>query len=846
MGLLSFASLAALTAAATLFLALPPALALPLPLYPAQHSHACLAPNDGWPFCDTSLPVQDRVQDLISRLSLADKVANRYDHEQANAALGLPDYNYNQEGLHGLGAQCFAATATSGTRCPSVFAAPPTLAASWNTSLLREVGSAISTEARAYNNFGGNRGYQNRAVDLNAWLPSINIARDPRWGRQVETYSEDPWATGQFGASIVAGAQQGSDGGASGNGFLKLIVAVKHATAYQVENNRFARNENITAHDLADTFYPAWEAVMEQGQASGFMCAYPAVNGVPCCADEFFMTELMKDTWGMGSSHGGGSYVQGDCGAIENIASAHHYASNTTFAAAMALDAGADVDCGRGFPGQLGLALELGLTTEQELDASLARTYTMQMLAGRFDPPALQPYMSIPFEAIKSAAHSALSFESGLQGMVLLRNDKGLLPLSTDAAAAAPAYKLALVGPLANSNDLAGNYYEQACPSGGLDCIPSLYGALNASSNPAVSYAPGCAVDSGDSSQIAAAVAVAAAADVVILALGTNTQVAQEGNDRADTSLPGQQANLTAQVLALGKPTVVLLLNGGTMEIDSIVALSDPAQPIAIVEAFFPGDQGALPIVEQLFKFSDRENPNRWGKLPVTYYGVNFTNSIPIDDMRMASTPGVFAGRGYRYYDGSLGPVLFPFAFGLSYTTFSLAGSCPQAAAWRVAAAAHGGALAADARGRGLAALAAPPLQCSVTVTNTGTLDGDEVVFLFVTPGKRSSAERAADKLAAAQGKAAMPFVPDALAIKQLAGFERVRVPAGGHVVVPFDVDVSALAFVDAAGNRVVDGTDFALEFSRGHGDVLRVPVRLELDSGESRLVARKYPSRRA
>jgi hypothetical protein len=161
-----------------------------LPRYPPQHSHACLAANASavFAFCDTTLPVQDRVQDLVARLSLAQKIANRYDHEAENDALGLPDYNYNQEGLHGLGAQCFAATASSGVRCPSVFAAPPTLASSWNISLLRDVGDAISTEARAYNNFGGNRGYQNRAVDLNVWLPSINIARDvsrllPRFSR---------------------------------------------------------------------------------------------------------------------------------------------------------------------------------------------------------------------------------------------------------------------------------------------------------------------------------------------------------------------------------------------------------------------------------------------------------------------------------------------------------------------------------------------------------------------------------------------------------------------------------------------------------------------------------------
>ena len=208
--------------------------AQPLPRYGQHHAHACLTPTNTFPFCDTSLDVQDRVADLLSRMSMSEKVADTYDLSQANAALGLDAFNYNQEGLHGLGAQCFAASATSGTRCPSVFAAPPTLGASWNRTLLKLVGDAISTEARAYNNFGGNRGYQNRPVDLQVWMPSINIARDPRWGRQVETYSEDPWAVGQFGAHIIEGAQRGADGGASGNGYLKVFTAVKHATAYQV------------------------------------------------------------------------------------------------------------------------------------------------------------------------------------------------------------------------------------------------------------------------------------------------------------------------------------------------------------------------------------------------------------------------------------------------------------------------------------------------------------------------------------------------------------------------------------------------------------------------------------
>jgi hypothetical protein len=170
--------------------ALASALALPaaaLPRYAPHHSHACVPPADTFPFCDITSPVQDRVADLISRMTLAQKIATRYDLEPVIPELfGSTDqYNVNQEGLHALGAQCFAATNTSGVRCPTIFAAPPTLASSWNKTLLRDVGDAISTEARAYNNFGGNRGYQNRATDTTIWLPSINIGRDPRWGRQV-------------------------------------------------------------------------------------------------------------------------------------------------------------------------------------------------------------------------------------------------------------------------------------------------------------------------------------------------------------------------------------------------------------------------------------------------------------------------------------------------------------------------------------------------------------------------------------------------------------------------------------------------------------------------------------
>jgi xylan 1,4-beta-xylosidase len=807
-----------------------------LPLYPPHHTHSCIAPNNQYPFCDITLPIQDRVADLISRLTLAQKIANRYDLEIAIPELGLDTYNYNQEGLHGLGAQCFAATATSGIRCPTVFAAPPALASSWNRTLLLHVGDAISTEARAYNNFGGNRGYQNRPVDLNAWLPSINLMIDSRWGRAVETYSEDPWATGQFGANIVNGAQNGLDGGISGNGYLKLIVAVKHATAYQVENNRFARNENISLHDLSDTFYPSWEAVMEQGKASGFMCAYPSLNNVPCCGDTFFETELMKDTWGMGSSHEGGSYVQGDCGAIENIASQHHYAANKTFAAAVALNAGTDVDCGSAFPGELGTAIELGLVNEQDLDASLTRTYTLQFLAGRFDPVEAQPYLDIPFEDIGGDVSRAVSLESGTQGMVLLRNDFNLLPINRDLAPS-----IAVIGPLGNSSDLAGNYYEQACPDGTLNCIPTLFQSLSNLSL-SLNYSLGCTVTGSDTSSIAAAVAAAQAASIVILALGTNTDVAQEGNDRADTSLPGVQYQLAMAVLAVGKPTVVLLFNGGLLAIDDILALpvNSGGQHIAIVECFFPGNTGAIGLVNTIISSSSFYPPflNRWGKLPVTYYPVSFYNSTPIDNFNMIGPPG----RTYKYY---IGPVLFPFGFGLSYTTFALSGSCPQSnVRINTTSSFNVQRNIIDSRGRGLAVDSAPPVQCSITVTNTGSYNGDEVVFVYFVPGKMSSEERLEARRKLYKQETDQPIIPDSSALKILVAFERVSVAQGQQVNIPFTIEIASLAQVDDEGNRIVYEGDYSLEFSRGHGDILSVKGTIDVDGAETKVPARVYPKR--
>jgi beta-glucosidase len=291
-------------------------------------------------------------------------------------------------------------------------------------------------------------------------LHTVHTPTSLSGGRSCETYSEDPLVIGTLGAQIIDGAMHGNDGASAP--YLKMIVAAKHGTAYQTESNRFGFNDIVTAHDIAATYLPAWELaarcdVPGAGCVTGYMCAYPALNSVPLCASAWF-SGLMRQ-WGMGSdpSHAGGSYTQGDCGALDDISDRHHW-NNLTKVQAMAYvlnQATADIDCGGALPGNALPAVAAGLTTMAKVEASLARTLTLQFLAGRFDPLQAQPYTTLPFEAVDAPASLALANEGAQQGMVLLRNDGGLLPLT-------PGARLACIGPHCNTTvDLMGNYFEQ-------------------------------------------------------------------------------------------------------------------------------------------------------------------------------------------------------------------------------------------------------------------------------------------------------------------------------------------------------------------------------------------------
>jgi hypothetical protein len=733
--------------------------------------------------------VPARVADLVARLDNHTKSDLTKTAWGGASALGVPPFNVYTEGLHGVIFVGCLARADNSSACASSFPAGGNLGASFNRSLLRAVGSAIADEVRAFSNANA-EWTPGKIVDPAGWLPNLNLGRDPRWGRQVETFGEDPRAIGILGGAMIYGAQYGAEvrtstsarppsstvGGAAAAAFMKMFVIAKHATAYQVEADRFNSDDEIAPDVLADTFLPAWELasscdVPGQGCVSGYMCSYNAINGVPMCASPWFRAHLVAS--GLGSTRFGASYVQSDCRAIDSMRRGPFANFTPTQAVGWVLNSSScDVDCpGHQMPILAWPAVEAGLARASAVDAIATRMLTLQMLTGRFDPKAQQPFALIGLDAVDSPAARALAHDAALQGIVLLRNDDALLPLAPGARA------LACVGPYCNATaDFLGNYFVSRCPRANASdthesyaCIPTLADALRARNAPAaVELAWGCDTNDASKQDIAGAVAAARTADVVVLALGTNAQcppsvgcTAAEGKDRTDTSLPGAQAALALAVLAVGKPTVLIFVSGSSLGFDALLAAR--AGGLGIMWAGHVGEAGGAPIADALLGAA-----NRFGKLPHTLYPLSYTRTFPITDFGMAPNASTGnPGRTYKYYPG---PVLFPAFHGLSYTTFRVSGSCnaTEAAPGRV-------------------------LGCVANVTNTGARAGDEVVTVF------------------AEGAAPL--------LRQLVDFARVSLAPGASAQVPFDVPFSALAQADAAGAGVVRAGAHVLSFCGGAYD---------------------------
>ncbi len=672
------------------------------------------------PFRDPSLPVTVQVDDLVSRMTLEEKMAQLVYDSPAITRLGIPAYNWGNECLHGV-AQAGVAT---------VFPQSIGLGATWDTDLIHSVADAISDEARAKYHEALRQNRQRKYYGLTFFSPNVNIFRDPRWGRGQETYGEDPYLTARLGVAYVEGLQ-GND-----PHYLKVVATPKHFAAHSgPEPERHQFNAQVDARDLRETYLPAFEACIREGKAFGTMAAYSLLNGEPDCASPKLLDEILRREWGFRG------YVVSDCYGIKDILEHQHLASTIEQASAMALKAGTDLNCGNEYL-SLPSALKQGMVTEADIDTAVKRVMEARFRLGMFDPQEKVPYAQIPFSVVDNSQHRQLSLQAARESIVLLKNDYHLLPLSKNLKS------IAVVGPNANEvKALLGNYY--GTPS--LAVTPLVGIEQEVSPLAKVIFAKGCEPfePPAIANSLDEAVRAAKSADVVVVALGLSGDLENEQfeidedgffwGDRTSLDLPRAQEKLLEAVAATGKPTVVLLLNGGP-----ITTAWASAHAGAIVEAWYPGEEGGTAIADVLFG-----DYNPGGRLPVTVYK-SVDQLPPFGDYKMA-------GRTYRYFSGE---PLYPFGYGLSFTRFQYRNL--QANEARIKTGAN--------------------LRVSVEVKNSGAVAGDEVVQLYLT-----------------QLNASVP-VP----IRSLAGFHRVHLKSGESKVISFNLSPRPLSVIDNNGKRVV------------------------------------------
>jgi beta-glucosidase len=386
------------------------------------------------PFRNPSLPVGQRVDDLVTRLTLEEKVSQLIDRAAPIPRLDIPAYNWWNEGLHGIARSGYA------TMFPQAIGN----AATWDVSLVNRIGAVVSTEARAKYNDALLHGNHDRYYGLTIWSPNINIFRDPRWGRGQETYGEDPFLTSRIGVAFVKGIQ-GDD-----PKYFRAIATPKHYAVHSgPESTRHKVDVDPTEHDLWDTYLPAFRANITEGKADSIMCAYNAVDKVPACANKMLLQEILRNDWDFQG------YVTSDCDAIDDFSqkNGHHFSTNNETGSAAGIEAGTDTDCGTAYRA-LADAVHHHLITEAQLDVSLKRLFTARMLLGMFDPKTSVPFNSIPFSVVNSPENQALALQAARESIVLLKNDEHFLPLKANGS-----QTIAVIGPLAASHiALEGNY----------------------------------------------------------------------------------------------------------------------------------------------------------------------------------------------------------------------------------------------------------------------------------------------------------------------------------------------------------------------------------------------------
>jgi len=683
-----------------------------------------------FPFQNPSLSVDERVNDLVGRMTVEEKIGQMMNAAPAIDRLGIPAYEWWNECLHGVGRAGLA----------TVFPQAIGLGATWDEDLIFRVSTAISDEARAKHHEFVRNDSRRRYQGLTFWTPNINIFRDPRWGRGQETYGEDPFLTGKIGVQFVKGLQ-GDD-----PKYFKTISTLKHYVVHSgPEPERHSFDAVTDERDFRETYLPQFEMGIKEGKAYSVMCAYNRYNGETCCGSNSLLNGILRLEWGFDG------YVVSDCGAIADIYRGHKVVATAAEAAALGVRSGTDLECSNVYR-NLKEALEKKLITENEIDVAVKRLFVARFKLGMFDPPEMVKYAKIPYSVLDSDPNKALAKETALKSIVLLKNENSILPLEKNIGT------VAVIGP--NSDEsfvLLGNY--NGTPSDPVTPLRGIREKLAGRSE--VIYSRGCEWAAGMPSKRNAdslkneAVEAAKKANTVIMCMGITPRLEGEemkvsvdgfrGGDRTRIDLPDIQQELIKEIHALGKPVILVLLNG------SALAINWEKENIpAIIESWYGGQATGQAIADVIFG-----DYNPAGRLPVTFYK-SVNDLPPFEDYNMKN-------RTYRYFTGE---PLFPFGYGLSYTSFTYS-KLTASKSYK----------------------AGDEVKVSVKVKNTGRLEGEEVVQLYVS-----------------NLTATVP-VP----MSTLAGFDRISLKPGESKTVTFTLKPEAFSVIDESDKRVIKPGRFVI-----------------------------------
>ncbi|KAH4237064.1 hypothetical protein HBI56_093080 [Parastagonospora nodorum] len=717
--------------------------------------------------CDKSATPLERAKSLVALYTLDEKINATTSGSRGVERLGIPPYQWWNEGLHGIAGPYtnFSKQAGAEYSYSTSFPQPILMGAAFDDELITNVATVISTEARAFNN--ANR------TGLDFWTPNINPFRDPRWGRGQETPGEDPYHLSSYVAALIKGLQ-----GDDSDPYRRVIATCKHYAGYDIEswngNLRYQFDAQISQQDMVEYFLPPFESCV-RSNVGAFMCSYNSVNGVPSCADPYLLQTILRDHWGFNQTE---QWVTSDCDAIQNVYLPHEWSASREGAAADSLNAGTDsstssqsgyfeqtarwfkIDCGTYMQSHLPGAFSQGLTNETVLDQALIRQYASLVRVGWFDSASDQPYRQLGWNTVATNASQQLARRAATEGIVLLKND-GVLPISIDSS-----MKVGLFGEWANATtQLLGNY------AGVSTYLHSPLYALQ-QINATINYAGGLPGGQGDPTterwlNLKPAID---GSDVLVYVGGIDNGVEEEGMDRNSLQWTGAQLDVIGQLADTGKPTIVVVMGGG--QIDSTPIKNNP-NVSAILWGGYPGQDGGSAIVDIL---TGKVAPA--GRLPQTQYPSNFISQVAMTDMSLRPSDNN-PGRTYKWYNGS---AVYDFGHGLHYTNFTVNITSGLQTSYVISD------VISNCKSAWLDQC--PFASVQVSVQNTGSITSDYVTLGYI---------------AGEHGPAPHPK-------KSLVSYQRLHsIPSGSSGTSTLNLTLASLARVDEMGNKVLYPGDYSL-----------------------------------